>query len=151
MGPTPWKTYPRIADALRERWRDAEPGSAIPSEAELAAEFGIARNTLRRALAQLQSEGLIDALPGRGRVVRRPDGSTTPNYRQIAADLRRQISDGELGPGQRVPSESELMALYGVSRGTARQGLGVVEAARLVTAVQGKGRFVTNQDVGEQR
>jgi DNA-binding GntR family transcriptional regulator len=142
VGPTPWGTYARIADVLRERWRDAEPGTPIPSETELATEFGVVRNTVRRALAELEREKLIATLAGRGRMVRRLDGSTVANYRQIAADLQRRIADGELAPGQRVPSESELMTRYGVSRGTARQGLAVVEAAGLVTAIHGKGRFV---------
>jgi DNA-binding GntR family transcriptional regulator len=34
------------------------------------------------------------------------------------------------------------MRRYGVSRGTARQGLALLEATGLVTAVHGKGRFV---------
>jgi DNA-binding GntR family transcriptional regulator len=142
VGSTPWKTYVRIADALRGRLSAAEPGTALPSEAELAAEFGVARNTVRRALAELEREELISTLPGRGRVVRPLDGSTVANYRRIAADLERRITDGDLTPGQRAPSEAELMAEYGVSRGTARQGLSVLEAASLVTAVHGKGRFV---------
>lgn len=139
---TPWKTYARIAEVLRERLATAEPGTTIPSEAELAGEFGVARNTVRRALAELERDDLIVTLPGRGRVVRRPGASTTANYRQIATDLQQQITEGNLEPGQRVPSESELMTRYGVSRGTARQGLAVIEAAGLVTAVHGKGRFV---------
>ena len=48
-------------------------------------------------------------------------------YRRIAEDLRQQITSGELASGQRVPSEAELMRRYGVSRGTARQGLALLE------------------------
>jgi DNA-binding GntR family transcriptional regulator len=97
---------------------------------------------VRRALAELEREGLIVTLPGRGRVTREPLGTATAGYRRIAEDLRARIISGELATGQRVPSEAELMRRYGVSRGTARQGLALLEAAGLVRAVHGKGRFV---------
>src|SRR5439155_12480371 len=71
---TSWGAYARIADALRERLTagDPPPGELLPSEAALCDEYGVARNTVRRALAALESEGLIETLPGRGRVARRP-------------------------------------------------------------------------------
>jgi DNA-binding GntR family transcriptional regulator len=142
---TPWGTYARIAEQLRERVAVLVPGSALPSETSLAAEFGVVRNTVRRALAELERDGLIVTLPGRGRVARGPAGragATAAGYRRIAEDLRQQITSGALATGQRVPSEAELMRRYGVSRGTARQGLAVLETAGLVRAVHGKGRFV---------
>ncbi|HKR52644.1 MAG TPA: GntR family transcriptional regulator [Pseudonocardiaceae bacterium] len=142
VGSTPWGTYARIAEHLRERWAVLTPGSAVPSETSLAAEFGVVRNTVRRALAELEREGLIVTVPGRGRVVGEPVGTIIAGYRRIADELRQQITSGELVPGQRVPSEAELMRRYGVSRGTARQGLALLEAAGLVRAVHGKGRFV---------
>ena len=143
MRSTPWGTYARIADKLRERLADVAPGFALPSETSLAAEFGVARNTVRRALAELERDGLIVTLSGRGRVTSESVGATTAaGYRRIADDLRQQITSGELATGQRVPSEAELMRRYGVSRGTARQGLALLEATGLVTAVHGKGRFV---------
>lgn len=133
----------RIAEQLRERLAALAPGSALPSETSLAAEFGVVRNTVRRALAELEREGLIVTLPGRGRVASsEPAGTTAAGYRRIADDLREQITSGALAMGQRVPSEAELMRRYGVSRGTARQGLALLEATGLVTAVHGKGRFV---------
>lgn len=142
MRSTPWGTYARIAGELRERLAGIAPGSALPSETSLAAEFGVVRNTVRRALAELERDGLIVTLPGRGRVTSEPAAATAAGYRRIAADLREQITSGELATGQRVPSETELMRRYGVSRGTARQGLALLEATGLVTAVHGKGRFV---------
>lgn len=142
MRSTPWGTYARIAETLRERLAGAAPGSALPSETSLAAEFGVVRNTVRRALAELERDGLIVTLPGRGRVTSAPAGTTVAGYRRIAEDLRHQIAVGELAPGQRVPSETDLMHRYGVSRGTARRGLALLEATGLVRAVHGIGRFV---------
>lgn len=140
MGATPWGTYERIAGSLRARLADAEPGGRVPSEAALAAEFGVARNTVRRALAALEDDGVIVALPGRGRVM-----GTAPaaaGYRRVADALRSEITSGRWAPGDRVPSELALMSQHGVSRSTVRRGLSVMEAEGLVTAVHGKGRFV---------
>lgn len=47
-----------------------QPGQRLPSERQLAAELGINHLTLRRALSQLASEGLIDRQPGVGTFVR---------------------------------------------------------------------------------
>ncbi|WP_431867959.1 GntR family transcriptional regulator [Nocardiopsis eucommiae] len=157
---TPWGTYHQIADALRSRITsgDLTPGDALPSEAALGQEFGVARTTVRRALAELKSERLIKALPGTGRVVCTPqereaaleDGPPPAQYRRIAAALRKQITSGELAPGAGLPSEAALVRQYGVSRGTARQALSELEGTGLVVAVHGKGRFVAGDGEGSR-
>lgn len=146
---TAWGAYKGITDVLRRRIVAGEfaAGSLMPSEAALTVEFAVSRNTLRRALADLEQDGLIKALPGRGRIVTSPDGphgSADPHlhYRRIAADLREKIERGELQPGELLPSEAALTAQYGVSRWTARQALVELQGAGLVEAVHGKGRFV---------
>ncbi|MCQ4081133.1 GntR family transcriptional regulator [Streptomyces sp. RB6PN25] len=148
---TAWGAYTQIAGALRERIRSGAlaAGELLPSELALSAEYGVARNTLRRALAQLEEEGLIESLPGRGRVVRSAAERGTaradprpPQYRQIAADIRAAIESGELAEGASLPSEAALTARYEVSRGTARQALADLCGAGLVESVQGKGWFV---------
>ena len=147
---TAWGAYRSIAVSLRQRITDGEfePGALMPSEAELSAEYSVSRNTLRRALAELEEERLIAVLLGRGRVVTEPgtsprgSQSAEPSYRMIAADLRAKIESGELAPGGLLPSEAELTSQYGVSRGTARQAFFELQVAGLIDAVQGKGRFV---------
>lgn len=149
---TAWGAYKTIAAALRQRivGGDLAPGSLLPSEAELTAEYDVSRNTLRRALTELEEERLIVVLPGRGRLVADPASGTTrteagraePSYRQIAADLRGKIERGDLRPGDVLPSEADLTAAYRVSRGTARQAFLELQAEGLIDAVQGKGRFV---------
>jgi Transcriptional regulators len=140
---TGWRVYSQIADRLRERIADGTypAGSALPSEAELCAEFGVARNTARRGLALLEDEGLILTIPSKGRVV---FGSAAAPYRycQIADDLRDQIACGALAPGAAVPSEAELRRRYGASRNTVRQALAVLEGENLIVAEHGRGRFV---------
>src|SRR5437867_6791605 len=46
-----------------------EPGSRLKEE-ELARELGISRTPVREALLMLQAEGLVDAVPNRGAMVR---------------------------------------------------------------------------------
>ena len=50
-----------IADILRDRIRAAtsRPDDRLPTQAELAEEFGVERGTVRQALRALQEDGLL--------------------------------------------------------------------------------------------
>lgn len=63
--------YRQLAQQLREAIRRGEypPSSMLPSEVDLATRHGITRPTVRRALAVLKTEGLIEVHVGRGAVV----------------------------------------------------------------------------------
>jgi len=63
-------------------------------------------------------------------------------HSRIREELRERILQGSLQPHDRVPSESELMAQYGVSRITVRQALADLQSARMIFKVPGKGSFV---------
>jgi DNA-binding GntR family transcriptional regulator len=65
-----------------------------------------------------------------------------PVTHQITAALRRQISEGILGPGALLPSEPELAREYGVSRQTARTALQALEREGLVVVRPRRGRIV---------
>lgn len=65
-----------------------------------------------------------------------------PPYRQIADHLRAAIDAGQLGPGDRLPSEAELKQHYGVARMTARQAIQELRAEGRVVAEHGRGLFV---------
>jgi GntR family transcriptional regulator len=68
--------------------------------------------------------------------------SRVPPSRQIADALRLRINAGELGPGDRLPSERELAAEHGAARNTARQAIAILQAEGLVQAEHGRGVFV---------
>src|SRR5215469_13133453 len=59
--------HQRVTDSLRDRITAGElpPGAFMPSERELAAQWGYTRETVRKALAALQREGLITGGPRR--------------------------------------------------------------------------------------
>jgi GntR family transcriptional regulator len=63
-------------------------------------------------------------------------------YRQIVRDLREQIRRGELAPGDQLPTEAELMALYNVSRNTVRTAVKTLTSAGLLDTVSTRGTFV---------
>jgi GntR family transcriptional regulator len=66
---------------------------------------------------------------------------STPLYVQIREALRQRILNGEYFPSTRLPSESELERVYGVSRITVRQALRDLEEEGLLHKVHGKGTF----------
>ncbi|MGR4849975.1 GntR family transcriptional regulator [Streptomyces sp. LARHCF252] len=63
-----------IAEDLRHQIKTGriKPGERLPSEAGLADRYKVSTVTLRRALAVLQGEGLVEKIHGRGNFARRP-------------------------------------------------------------------------------
>ena len=65
-----------------------------------------------------------------------------PAYRQVADDLRRQIADGMLAVGARLPTVTQLMARYEVSSTVVKAAINQLKIEGLVVGQQGKGVFV---------
>jgi GntR family transcriptional regulator len=70
--------------------------------------------------------------------------ATTPLYVQIRDDIVARIRDRDLQPGERVPSEPELVRSYGVGRPTVRQAIDMLRREGLVVTVRGSGTFVAH-------
>lgn len=66
-----------------------------------------------------------------------------PLYIQIATHIRREIANGELVPGQRLPSIAEMAAERGVSVITIRLAIELLESEGLLNRAQGRGTFVS--------
>lgn len=66
----------------------------------------------------------------------------TARHEEIADELRRAIDREQYTVGSRLPSESELAAHYGVSRGTVRQAVAALTAEGLIGSRQGARRVV---------
>lgn len=64
--------YRQLAAILRQRIEAGQyaPGRPIPSEPQLVQEFGVARETARKAGRVLAEEGLVRIVQGRGVFVR---------------------------------------------------------------------------------
>lgn len=65
-------------------------------------------------------------------------------YQQVRDVLAARIAAGEWRPGIALPSEADLARELGVSAGTTRKALKLLEAERLLARRQGHGTFVTD-------
>ena len=70
---------------------------------------------------------------------------SAPVYSQLAALLREKIGLHEWAPGSRIPSEHELMARFGISRGTVRRAISELVDEGFLVQVRGSGTFVSER------
>ena len=69
-----------------------------------------------------------------------------PAYRQLAADLRQAVVAGRYPPGQRLPTEAELVASTGLSRQTVRRAFQELVSEGVIYRVRGRGTFAVPGD-----
>ena len=74
-----------------------------------------------------------------GRLTRSNEGTL---HHQLYRTLSEMISSGKVKPGERLPTEAELVDAYGVSRTTARRALDELRRQGVVERQPGKGTFV---------
>ena len=74
---------------------EAAPGERLPAARDLAAEMGVNRNTVLRALRALRDEGLLDFTRGRGvTVAARPQDSALVTGARQYVELGRRLGYG---------------------------------------------------------
>jgi GntR family transcriptional regulator len=69
------------------------------------------------------------------------DNSAEPLYVRLKEAIRDRIGSG-MQPGDKLPSETELVETYGVSRMTVRLAMGALENEGVIVRKQGKGTFL---------
>jgi len=98
-----------------------QPGDRLPTEAQLAAQHGVNRHTVRRAVETLVRSGLIRVEQGRGSFVAedRIDYTVQPRTR-FNEWIRRQNKEptGQVLQVRRVEATAQVAAGLGVPRGT---------------------------------
>lgn len=67
---------------------------------------------------------------------------TAPAYQRIADGIRRQITDGDLSPGDRLPTAAEMAKQWRVSGAVVTQALGTLKAEGLLESQPARGTFV---------
>jgi DNA-binding FadR family transcriptional regulator len=120
------------ADITSGRW---PVNSRIPTEADLAAEFGVGRSTIREAIRSLAHLGLVEPAPGRGTFVRSlspvhgvlADFAASHTWSDIlavrralevqAAELAAIAADDEGLERLRVAHQADLENAVGIERG----------------------------------
>ncbi|HHY47731.1 MAG TPA: FadR family transcriptional regulator [Firmicutes bacterium] len=63
-------------------------------------------------------------------------------YAEVIDRIKRLIVDGQLKPGDKLPSERELASALGVSRSTVREAVSVLASSGLVEVKPGLGMFI---------
>ncbi|HEY3683423.1 MAG TPA: GntR family transcriptional regulator [Streptosporangiaceae bacterium] len=102
----PKAQYRQLADRLRARIHNGDypRTSRLPSELDLAAEYGVSRQTVNRAVTMLRNEGLVRAERGVGVVV-----TAIPPVRRNA--VARYRTDARERAGARGAFDTEIRAL----------------------------------------
>ena len=97
--------YPQLKELIKRGIITGEyvPGSAFPTVRELASDAGVNRNTMQRAMAELESEGLL--------ITNRTAGRTVTTDLSLIEQMRRELIAG-IQPARGI----------GRSRGTDRGG-----------------------------
>jgi GntR family transcriptional regulator len=71
-----------------------------------------------------------------------PEAAGMPLYRAVKRSLLTAIESGKVGPGQTLPSETEIAGAMGVSIGTLRRAVDELAAEHILVRRQGRGTFV---------
>ncbi|MGI5291069.1 FadR/GntR family transcriptional regulator [Nonomuraea polychroma] len=66
----------------------------------------------------------------------------TSRTQQLVDTLTARIQEGVIRPGERLPTESDLVETYGVSRTVVREAIARLKAAGLIETQHGRGSFV---------
>lgn len=67
-----------------------------------------------------------------------------PKYMQVVHWLKSQIEKKHFSPNEKIPSENELSAQFGLSRQTIRHAISILEEEGILTSVQGSGTYVSD-------
>jgi DNA-binding GntR family transcriptional regulator len=89
--------YAQMVNTIQERITAGTypPGSTLPSENQLIAEFGVSRTTVTRALNMLRQDGWINSQQGKGTFVRNPP-TTSAAPRRGQELLGRRETEAEV-------------------------------------------------------
>jgi GntR family uxuAB operon transcriptional repressor len=101
------------------------------------------KSTANSASFTSGSQSLVPQKADNGRV-----GGTTAS---VAEQLRRAILDGQYAFEERLPAERNLAEEFGVSRGTIRSVLQLLEQQHLVTRQLGSGTYVAHREIANQQ
>lgn len=107
-----------------------EPGSTLPSESRLAADFGVSRPVVREALKALQAMDVVEIINGKGAVVKPVTSDILSGFFQRATRGKREsllelyevrkgieVQSASLAAERRTPEELAEMARLAAAMG----------------------------------
>lgn len=91
--PKPPTTAREVADQLAQRIRSGElaRGTWLPPERPLAETYGVGRNTVRKAITMLITDGLAESVPGTGTRVASPSEPAEMRSTVDADDVHAEL------------------------------------------------------------
>jgi GntR family transcriptional regulator, transcriptional repressor for pyruvate dehydrogenase complex len=138
--------YRQIANLIEQRivGRSLRTGDALPSETDLARQFGVNRSTIREAIRELETHGLLGR--GRGekrlRVTRPEHGSISSGVSRALAlhdvtfiELWEAMMAIEPAAAQYAAARRTATQLQGLTRASARFKREITDTAAAVAAV----------------
>ena len=130
--------YRQIANLIEQRIveRTLRTGDALPSETDLARQFGVNRSTIREAIRELEIHGLLGRERGEKRL-----RVTRPEPRRVSSGVSRALALHDvtfMELWEAMMAIEPAAAQYAASRRTAAQGLhGRSEAAHELVIIVG--------------
>ncbi len=111
--------YAQIIDHIRLFIASGEykAGEKLPSVREIAQEAGVNPNTMQRAFAELESQGLVFANRTSGRFITEDEGMIKELKKELASDAIRTFLDSMKQIGYNKNETVELMKYYIEERG----------------------------------
>lgn len=111
--------YAQIIDHMRLFIASGEykAGEKLPSVREIAQEAGVNPNTMQRAFAELESQGLVFANRTSGRFITEDEGMIKELKKELASDAIRTFLDSMKQIGYNKNETVELMKYYIEERG----------------------------------
>ncbi|MBP7868681.1 MAG: GntR family transcriptional regulator [Firmicutes bacterium] len=121
--------YFQLKQAIQERVDDGglKPGDKIPTEAELQGSYGLSRTTVRLALRELELEGVLTRVQGKGTFVAEPKIQLLPRN---LMSFTEEMQSASLDPGRVVLSLTRQLPSKRVS------GLLLLQAGEMVHRVE---------------
>lgn len=82
-----------VSRVLKKEWR---PGECLPSEMRLAEEYNLSQGTIRKAIEEMASEGLVTRQAGKGTFVTSHGGDYQPfRFRRLHGDSEEKLTGYE--------------------------------------------------------
>jgi len=122
---------PRLSDRVAELMLSAilaqglKPGSKLPSERELGAQFGVSRTVVREATRALVAKGVLDVRPGAGLTVATADPAS------VAESMNLYLRNGSI-PYENVHEVRTMIEIQVAGLAAERGTPGQVETLRLL-------------------
>ena len=107
--------YDQIVDKFKEQimMGQLQTGAKMPSVRELSRELGVNPNTIQKAYQELESEGVIYTVGGKGCFVGGEENAAEATCRRAEAELREALRQARLAGVEKTTAEALVERCYG--------------------------------------